>query len=103
MAGRNEPRSSSTSKLARERLRRGVTQQELADAIGIPLIAYWRLEHGRTGNPPLHYLVNCAIALGVELDDLIEDDWRAWHVLDQRRRQPPDPSAFWRDPRSSPE
>jgi hypothetical protein len=27
-------------------------------------------------NPPFRYLVNCAIAPGVELDDVIEDDWR---------------------------
>jgi transcriptional regulator with XRE-family HTH domain len=95
MAGRNEPRSSASSKLARARLRRGVSQHELADATGIPLKTYWRLEHGKTDDPSLRLLVNCALALGVELDELIEDDWRTWQVLDRRRPEPPDPAEFW--------
>ena len=29
-------------------------------------------------NPPLRLLVNCAIALNCQLDDLIEERWREW-------------------------
>lgn len=31
-------------------------------------------------NPPLRLLVNCAIALGCELTDLIEDEWQEWYT-----------------------
>lgn len=44
----------------------------------MPLASYWRLEKGRALNPGLRDLTNCAIVLGVALEDLIEDDWRDW-------------------------
>ena len=78
-------------------MRRGVTQQEMADATGISTATYWRLEHGRLSDPPIRLLANCALALGVELEDLIEDEWRQWLTLDKRRSAPPDPTDFWRD------
>ena len=47
--------------------------------IGISLPTYRRLERGQTPNPPLRYLVNCALALGYttteQLIELFEDDW----------------------------
>lgn len=85
------------TKLAAARLRRGVTQQELASATGISPATYWRLEHGRMTDPSVRLLVNCALALGVALEDLIEDEWREWLVLDQRRPEPPAPEEFWRE------
>ena len=75
-----------------------MTQQDLAAATGTSTATYWRLEHA-VGEPSLRLLANCALALGVELEDLIEDEWREWLVLDQRRPKPPDPAAFW--PRKS--
>jgi hypothetical protein len=47
-----------------------------------------RLEYGMR-NPPLRYLVNCAIALGVELTDVIEDEWLEWADLDGAHPEPP--------------
>jgi hypothetical protein len=41
-------------------------------------------------SPPLGYLVNCALVLRVELDQVIEEVWRTWWPTRRRPRQPPD-------------
>jgi DNA-binding XRE family transcriptional regulator len=68
------------TKLAARRVKRRVTQNALAEAVGVSRATYVRLEQGRNDNPPLRLLVNCAIALDCELEDLIEDEWRAWYT-----------------------
>ena len=98
MPARRDPGWKLETKLARVRAARGVTQEELADAIGISIPTYRRLERGKTQNPPLRYLVNAALALGVELGAVIEDGWREWMVFDTSRPGPPVPEAFWRRP-----
>jgi transcriptional regulator with XRE-family HTH domain len=98
MAARRDPGTKVETKLARVRMSRAVTQEELADAIGISEPTYRRLERGQMTSPPLGYLVNAALALGVELDDLIEDAWREWHELRADRPAPPAPDEFWRRP-----
>lgn len=98
MPARRDPGTKAETKLARVRMARGVTQEELADAIGISEPTYRRLERGLMTSPPLGYLVNAALALGVELDDLIEDVWREWHELRPDRTEPPAPEDFWRRP-----
>jgi len=40
-----------------------------------------RVERLEIDNPPIRYLTNCAIALGCELEDLIEPAWREWKGL----------------------
>ena len=96
MAGEPAIRARET-RLASWRKQRGLTQEELARATGISRSVYWRLENNRNPNPPLRYLVNCALALGCSLDDLIEDDWREWLVLDQRHAAaPPNPAELGR-------
>jgi len=84
----------SDTKLAHWRLRRDVTQQDLARAIGIDVKVYRRIEKGDRV-PPLDVLLNCAIALRVSLDDLVEDEWRRWQVLDRRAATPPAPEDLW--------
>jgi transcriptional regulator with XRE-family HTH domain len=84
--------------LARVRMARGLTQEELADVIGISLPTYRRLERKGMENPGLRYLVNAAQALGADLNLLIEDDWREWMVFDETRPEPPLASEFWRRP-----
>lgn len=87
------------TRLAWWRAKRGITQSELAQATGISESTYWRLERGRYRNPPLRYLMNCAIALGCELDELIDDAYREWFVIDQRDApEPPEPTELWRRP-----
>jgi transcriptional regulator with XRE-family HTH domain len=84
--------------LARVRMARGLTQEELADAIGISLPTYRRLERKDMDNPGIRYLVNAALALGVELDLLIEDEWREWMGFDEQHPAPPRAEEFWRRP-----
>lgn len=98
MGARRDPGTKPETKLARVRMSRGVTQAELAEAVGISEPTYRRLERGMMTAPPLSYLVNAARALGVELDDVIEDGWRAWHELRADRADPPAPETFWRRP-----
>jgi transcriptional regulator with XRE-family HTH domain len=80
------------TKLAAWRVKRGVTQKELAEAVNIPLTSYWRIE---TGFPPptIQQLGNLAIALGCQIEDLIEDRWREWSAYGK----PPEPEMLWRN------
>lgn len=79
------------------RMRRGVTQEELARAVGISVPTYRRIERAETNNPKLRHLMNCAIALGVELDEILEDEWFEWLIFDRSRAaKPPQPEKFWR-------
>jgi transcriptional regulator with XRE-family HTH domain len=77
---------------------RGVTQEELAEAVGISVPTYRLLERGLMPNPKLAYLANCAIALGVELGALLEPEWLEWQPLNEQASKPPDPAQFWRRP-----
>ena len=98
MPARQDPGTKVETKLARWRMRRGLTQDELAAAIGISLPTYRRLERATTDNPPLRYLQNAALALGVELDDVIEDSWRQWKSFSADASRVPDPGRLWRTP-----
>lgn len=86
------PRPGSTkghTKLARERLLAGLTQQEIAQLAGMSEATYRRLESGGMNNPPLRFLVNIALVLEVDLFDLVEDEWLDWMPFDQRQPEPP--------------
>ena len=72
-------------KLGGLQVRRGITQRELAEATGISLSVYVRLEHGRLKNLPIRYLANCVIALGVPLGRVLEG---RVEVVDGVRRRP---------------
>ncbi len=77
---------------------RGVTQKEMADAIGMSVPTYRRLERGLLVSPTVGYLVNAALALGVELEAVAEPRYLEWTVFDQTRSGPPPPEEFWRRP-----
>jgi transcriptional regulator with XRE-family HTH domain len=79
------------TKLAKLRLERGINQEELAAVTGISIATYRRLVRGEMPNPPLGYLVHCALALGVDLDEIFDDEWLSWHVFSERAIQPPAP------------
>jgi len=84
-----DPRRPRT-RLAWARKRSGITQRQLSEITGIPRATLQRLERGEFENPKLRYLVNCSIALGVNLDEVIEDEWLEWLLIDARA---PSPSA----------
>jgi transcriptional regulator with XRE-family HTH domain len=90
MAARRDEQTRIETKLAALRVRAGETQAELAAMVGLSLAHYRRLERGQVDNPPLRYLVNLALALGVPLTDVLEDAWLEWLPLDQRNPQPPE-------------
>lgn len=83
------------TKLEKWRKHRGVSQDKLAAAIGVSRTTYQRLERGDDDNPRLRYYVNASLALGCELEDLLEDEWLAWKVFDRQYPQPPAPETFW--------
>lgn len=98
VGARHDPNAKAETKLARVRMARGVTQDELAEAIGISVPTYRRLELNTLPNPGLRYLINAALALGVELDEVLDDEWLAWKTFDANRPGPPAPDEFWRRP-----
>jgi len=56
----------------------GLRQEDLARRTDIPLRTYQRLEAGGLANPPIRYLVNCALALTLELAEVCEPEWLEW-------------------------
>lgn len=71
MADRTRPRKTNDSSIARYRLKRGLTQAQLAELIGISLATLKRWEVGQSA-PKANMLVNLAVALECEIADLIQ-------------------------------
>lgn len=97
MPARNDPGSKLATRLAAIRHWRGATQTELAEKVGMSVDSYRRLELGQVENPPLRTLVNCAKALGVPFDGLVEPKWRAWWDPFGTLPEPPR-GGFWPKP-----
>lgn len=83
MPARKGDQTKVRTKLGALRADRGLTQARMARYVGISLETYRRLERGRMPAPPISYLANCALVLEVDLEDLVEDSWRRWHVFDR--------------------
>ena len=66
---------------------------------GLSLRTLQRLEAGRLNNPPYRYLVNCAQALEVKVEDLIEEEWRAWLQLDVLNAAQAPQKGWWKTPK----
>jgi transcriptional regulator with XRE-family HTH domain len=81
--------------LAWWRKRRGVNQQEMADAVGVSLSTYRRLERGQIDDPGVRILHNCAIALGVTLYDIIPAEWSHWTQFGEDAAKPPKWEKFF--------
>ena len=91
------PRANQTdirTRLAHLRGRAGLTQEEVAWAIGIPIATYIRLERGQQRNPRLGWLVNASFVLDCGLDELIEPEMENWHRFG--RSEPPPTDWFER-------
>ena len=79
-------RSTSQTRLGRLRVDAGLTQADMAERTGLSASDYWRLEHNKSPHAVnLRALANCALVLGVELNELIEDEWREWYPFAHRR------------------
>ena len=80
-----------------------MTQEEVARATGLSRSAYIALESGRDTNPRVRQLTNCALVLGVEpkelVEELFEPEWLEWTPFDRSDapEPPTDPSSLWRD------
>lgn len=77
---------------------KGVSREELARVAGTSASGIARLESGKEANPPLRILNNCAIALGVQLDAVIDPEWRTWWNRYGGQELPPEPDEFWHQP-----
>ena len=85
----DEQRSAPT-RLAVIRKRRGLTQEQLAQATGVPLTTIYKLESRQNDNPRVRHLRNLAIALDVPLDALLEEEWQGWTTFAAAAAEPPD-------------
>jgi transcriptional regulator with XRE-family HTH domain len=84
------------TKLAEIRRSRGISQDRLAALIGISGTTYREMETGKNLNPPIGYLANCALVLGCELEDLIDERYRGWFKRHPDMPGPPEnPQAYW--------
>lgn len=83
------------TRLAAARVSAGLTQKEMAWAVGIPVASYVRLERGKLRNPRLGWLVNASIVLGADFPDLLDDSMRAWYHFD---RSGPPPESWYQRP-----
>ncbi len=70
------------SRLRQLRQKRGLTQDELATAVGVSRSAVAQWEGGRSGQATLH-LRRLADALGVQIDDLMRGDQHAIETVAQ--------------------
>jgi transcriptional regulator with XRE-family HTH domain len=89
-------RSAARSKLAVWRLRRGLTQRQLAEDAGVALTSLRRMERREHPDPSLRDLNNCAIVLGVDVTDLLEDEWLQWDPRPGKPRAPARPQKLWK-------
>jgi transcriptional regulator with XRE-family HTH domain len=86
-----------TSRVARWRDERALTQEELAARSGVRLGTLRDIEQGALKRPPdIRHLQNIAVALWCELDDLLEDAQRGWSSLPGGPVEPPAPNPNWR-------
>jgi len=80
------------SRLAGARIAGGIDQKTMAELTGIPLTTYQRLERGKGNdldNPPIRYLINCALVLQVDIEDVSPVALDEWTVFDERAQAPP--------------
>jgi transcriptional regulator with XRE-family HTH domain len=90
------------TRLFDNRLADGISQEELADKVGVSSKTISRLEANRIADPGIRLLNNCALALNVKLESLIEESWREWKVFNEERQAPPDPKSFFTPGRITP-
>lgn len=91
MGERRSNPSKKVTKLAEIRVRFGITQAELAQGSGVGLRALQEIERGDIRNPRVRYLINLAMTLGLDLEDICEDEWLSWTTFPGG---PPEPAML---------
>jgi transcriptional regulator with XRE-family HTH domain len=89
--GREDWLAAPQTRLNAVRRAKGISQRELGKVTGISQRTLSRLENGDVTNPPLRYLVNCAKALGVSWQELVEPEWEEWEPRLRGEKFPPLP------------
>lgn len=82
-------RREADTNLARTRQRVGLSQADLAQLAGVSLRSLQRIEKGEHPNPPVRYLSNFALVLGVQLAEVCEPEWLNWTKLPGVGSKPP--------------
>ncbi|HJQ49201.1 MAG TPA: helix-turn-helix transcriptional regulator [Gaiellaceae bacterium] len=78
------------TRLTRARIRAGVTQAELAEAVGVSAKTIHRLElKWPDCDPGVRLLHNISVALDVPLLKLCEPSWLTWNNLNEKTPKPP--------------
>jgi transcriptional regulator with XRE-family HTH domain len=66
----------------------GLSQDGAAGTAALSVRTYQRLETGGLASPPLRHLVNCALAFGVDLEEVCEPEWLEWTPPHPSRPKP---------------
>ena len=64
------------TRIARARLDRDLSQQELAERARLSPRTIERLDRGELDNPGIRHIIRLASVLEVPVEALVEDDWR---------------------------
>lgn len=95
MAAPKKNSTKATSRLAKARVARGVTRKELARRSGVTLASLRRLEYEQVPDAPLWWYRNLAIALELDLDDILDGRECRWRWTADAPKPPP---PGWYDP-----
>jgi DNA-binding Xre family transcriptional regulator len=71
------------------RVEKGILRHELAQVTGMTRSSLYRLESGMVKNPPLWWYQNCAIALGIKVEEILDYAHQGWHGTPRARNEPP--------------
>ena len=78
MAAPKKNSTKATSRLAKERVARGITRTVLAKRTGVSLASLRRLEYEQVREAPFWWYRNLAIALELDFEDILGEHDRHW-------------------------
>lgn len=89
MAAPKQNSTKATSQLAKARVARGITRKELARRSGVTLASLRRLEYEQVPDAPYWWYRNLAMALELDLDDILGERDRRWRYSADAQVPPP--------------